>query len=58
MTPTESQHVLNVIDSEGFDYTFHGYSNFEEVKDEEFHRLRKEYVAAGERLATYLGVSL
>ena len=35
------QKVVYRIDSEGVDYTFKKYSSFEEIEDEEFHKLRK-----------------
>jgi hypothetical protein len=48
-------YVRNTVNLEGFDYAFRHYSNFEEVKDPEFHRLREAYVAAAEALAKYTG---
>lgn len=48
------QYVREVVEYEGIWYSFVGYSDFEEVKDEEFHRLRKEYIEAGKKLAEYL----
>ena len=41
-------------ESEWFDYAFRHYSDFEEVKDSEFHRLRKAYVDAANALDKYL----
>ena len=35
------QNVVYRIESEGVDYTFKKYSSFEEIEDEEFHKLRK-----------------
>jgi hypothetical protein len=32
------------IKDEGFHYCFTGYSNWSEIKDEEFHRLRRNYL--------------
>jgi len=57
MTGPELDYVRDTIEQEGFDYTFTGYSDFEDIRDTEFHRLREEYVAAKEALATFLGVS-
>ena len=34
------QSVQYRMDEEGFDYCFESYSNWDEIKDEEFHRLR------------------
>lgn len=39
---------------EGFDYCFDGYSDWLEVDDEEFHRLRKEYLKSAEILKKYI----
>lgn len=36
--------VKHKISWEGFDYCFRYYSDFEEVKDEKFHELRKGYL--------------
>lgn len=49
-------YVIDTIEAEGFDYAFTGYSNFEEVQSEEFHKLRKEFLEARQRLADFLGV--
>lgn len=46
--------VVAIIDQEGFDYAFCDYSNFEDVKDEEFHKLRKNYIEAKQALENYL----
>ena len=32
------------MDEEGFVYCFEGYSRWEEIKDEEFHHLRKQFL--------------
>jgi len=50
------KYVLDCIENEGFDYAFHGYSNFDEVKNEEFHKLREAYLAARKALAEFLGI--
>ena len=51
----EKDSILDTVEMEGFDYTFQAYSQFDDVKDEEFHRLRKQYLAAQEQLAKYIG---
>ncbi len=56
MTPQQLDYVRNTISNEGFSYTFHGYSDFDDVKDEEFHKLRKEYIKAAKKLAKYLNI--
>lgn len=55
MTPKEIEIVRGTMENEGFDYTFRHYSDFDEVKDRTFHRLRKAYVKAAEALAEYVG---
>lgn len=44
------------VDNEGFDYTFKHYSEFPEIKDKKFHNLRREYLAARDALAEYIGI--
>ena len=56
MKAKDLDYVRDTISNEGFHYTFTGYSHFEEVKDEEFHRLRKAYLEAGEKLGKYLNI--
>ena len=56
MKPTDIDYVRSKIDNEGFDYTFEGYSEFKDIKDDEFHQLRESYLAARKALADYLGV--
>lgn len=55
MTGKEFQEVLNTIENEGFAYAFFGYSDFDEIKDKEFHKLRLAFVEAGHKLAEYVG---
>ncbi len=55
MNKNYKQTVLNVIENEGFDYTFSGYTSFEDIKDEKFHLLRKEYLTARAKFAEYIG---
>lgn len=54
MKPDTLEFVRYKIDSEGFDYCFRSRSDFKEVKDPEFHRLRREYCAAADALDGYL----
>lgn len=46
--------VAHKVGSEGFDYAFMYYSDFKEVDDPEFHRLREAYVKAATELRDYL----
>lgn len=54
MTDDEREYVSSVIISEGFEYAFLHYSHFEEVKNEEFHRLRKSFVISAAELLEFL----
>lgn len=42
------------MDEEGFDYCFEGYSHWTEIKDQEFHRLRKQFLNSMEELRNYI----
>ena len=56
MTGKEFKYVLDTIENEGFDYTFTGYTDFKkEVKDTEFHNLRRAYLSARNDLSAYVG---
>lgn len=55
MDKHQKQAVMNIVDNEGFDYAFIHFSDFEDVEDEEFHKLRKEYLNARQKLADLIG---
>lgn len=38
------------MDNEGFEYCFRQYSDFDEIKDEEFHKLRQTVIANMENM--------
>jgi hypothetical protein len=42
------------MDEEGFDYCFESYSNWDEIKDEEFHRLRLGFLQSMKELREYI----
>lgn len=42
------------IENEGFDYAFRHYSEFKEINDPEFHKLRLAYVEAANDLDDYI----
>ena len=42
------------MDEEGFDYCFESYSHWDEIKDEEFHRLRLEFLRTMNELRNYI----
>ena len=42
------------MDEEGFDYCFESYSNWDEIKDEEFHRLRLDFLRSMKELREYI----
>ena len=42
------------IRNEGIDYCFEHYSSFEEIKDEEFHKLRLEFLESIKKIREYV----
>ena len=48
--------VRERVQSEGFAYTFLSYSDFADLDDPEFHRLRRAYIESQKALAKYIGV--
>jgi hypothetical protein len=48
------QSVQYRMDEEGFDYCFESYSNWDEIKDEEFHRLRLGFLQSMKELREYI----
>lgn len=42
------------MNKEGFHYCFKFYSDFEEIEDEEFHKLRKQYLESAKKLENYI----
>jgi len=55
MDKHQIQTVLDVIEQEGFDYAFVEYSNFDDIENEEFHKIRREYLVARDKLAKLIG---
>ncbi len=54
MKTKDANMVWAYVDNEGFDYCFCSYSDFEEVKDKKFHKLREAYIKAKDDLEEYL----
>ena len=48
------QFVQYRMKEEGFHYCFKHYSNFNEIKDVEFHKLRLKYLKSAELLENYI----
>jgi len=42
------------MDNEGIDYCFENYSSFEEIEDEEFHKLRLEFLDSMKKIRSYV----
>jgi hypothetical protein len=42
------------MDEEGFEYCFEGYSDWKDIEDEEFHRLRLQYLQSAKDLRKYI----
>lgn len=55
MITEEMQTVADRVNAEGsIEYTFIYYSNFHAIKDKKFHKLRKKYIKAHEKLSGYI----
>jgi hypothetical protein len=57
MTEDELEYWQSVqyrMDAEGFDYCFVSYSDWDEIKDEEFHRLRLGFLQHMKELRQYI----
>ena len=54
MTKEEKYLVCRKCCSEGFDYNFVDYSDWTNIKDKKFHKLREAYVKAQAALADYI----
>jgi hypothetical protein len=52
------ENVLYRINDDGFHYCFDSYSNFDEIEDSEFHRLREAYLKASRNLESYLAETI
>ena len=48
------QSVSYRMDNEGIDYCFENYSSFEEIEDEEFHKLRLEFLESMKKIREYV----
>jgi len=53
---SEKEDIQSTIENEGFEYTFIDYSDFENIKDKEFHKLRLDYIKAFKALEKYIEV--
>lgn len=49
----DRREVQAVVENEGFDYAFRFYSDFSDIQDATFHKLRAAYVDAAQELAAY-----
>jgi hypothetical protein len=61
MSEEERENFENVqyrMDAEGFHYCFDSYSDFNEIKDEEFHKLRLNYLESAKLLREYVDKKL
>ena len=54
MDRDDIDYIVSKMKDEGFDYCFLHYSSFQNIADEKFHQLRKNYINAHKELETYL----
>ena len=50
----EWEYVYRKMLNEGFHYCFKHYSSFKDIKDEEFHRLKTNYLQSANELEEYI----
>ena len=48
------QSVQYRMEEEGFDYCFISYSDWDEIEDEEFHKLRKEFLSSMKNIKEFV----
>jgi hypothetical protein len=53
MTEDEKLYVEECVSEEGFSYCFEEYSDFKNINDPEFHRLRKKYLKVNFEFQNY-----
>lgn len=54
MKAEEARYIKIKIRDEGFHYCFKHYSDFSDVEDDEFHKLRKYYLQYAKLLEDYI----
>jgi len=54
--PAWRKKVQATVENEGFHYAFMSYSEFKNVQDKKFHRLREAYIKATKALAEHIGI--
>lgn len=52
------ENVKYRIREEGFYYCFKHYSNWEEIEDKEFHKLRKQFLAVADKMESHVNSSI
>ena len=52
------QFVQHKMSAEGFHYCFASYSSFDDIKDENFHKLRLTYLEAAKKLEYYVNAKV
>lgn len=58
MNIEEKEYIQATIENEGVYYAFIHYSDFEEIKDDKFHELRKAFEKAAKELVDYCDCDL
>ena len=54
MKPKDMEYIHFKILDEGLDYCLRYYSDFDDIEDEEFHRLRLAYISIAEAIEDYV----
>lgn len=54
MKAKDKKTICQAINNEGFDYALRHYSNWDEIKDDEFQQMLLEYLQLVERIEDYI----
>ncbi len=56
MSGKDLDYIRDIVEIEGFHYCFTAYSDFKEINDPDFHRLREAFIKANNDLCEYLNL--
>jgi hypothetical protein len=56
MKAKDLDYIRACVDTDGFDYAMNDYSDYKEIEDAEFHKLRLAYAQSRKALAEYLNL--
>ena len=54
MEDLDKEQIRNMLEEEGFEYTFLEYDTYEDLGDQDFNKLVKNYIKAVEKIKDFL----